>query len=103
MSKKDLDDRRLKSASDRDDTERIITLIKQGADVHFSRDYPLRHACGKGNLNLIKFLIKEGADVHAWNDCSLEWAKAANHLHVVKYLEGVMLKEKRLKELANIT
>lgn len=61
-------------------------LIKHGANIHAMHDEPLRNACRMGQLSVTKYLIAKGANIHRYVNKSLEEARGKGQLHIVKYL-----------------
>jgi len=107
------------------DLESVKSLIKDGANVHVDEGYCIRNAAGNGHLEIVKYLISNGAKISSQGGYPIVCASRNGHLDVVKllvkegcviwealakakdlkiikYLEGVMLREKRLKELAKV-
>lgn len=49
-------------------------LLKEGVDVHFDNDMPLRTAALMGNAEMVKFLVDKGANVQASGNEALLYA-----------------------------
>ena len=64
----------------------IKYAVKNGANIHISKEIALRYASSKGHLEIVKYLVEQGADIHADDDHSLTWASEEGHFDVVKYL-----------------
>lgn len=61
-------------------------MIREGADVHMTKDLPLRYACKFNNFAIAKCLLENGADVHAKSDQALGRACKNNNLDLIKLL-----------------
>jgi len=81
--------------------EQVKSLIEQGADVHYLNDYSLYRACQFGHLEVVKCLVKNGATIQSYYD-PLRKAVNEGHFHIVNYLKSIILKDRRLKELAKV-
>ena len=60
--------------------------IKNGMDIHFNNDMPLRIACQNNQVNIVQILLDAGADVHAEEDRSFRVASLRGHTETVKVL-----------------
>jgi len=101
MSKEDLN-LQLREAADEGDLVKVKSLIEQGADVHASDDYALLTATLYGDIEIVKYLISKGADVHADNDVVVRYSEQFHYPEIYEVFLGIILKEKRLKELAKV-
>ena len=60
--------RELRDASRTGDTDRVMSLIARGADIHSRNNYggtALDHACYSGLTAVASLLIERGADIHS--------------------------------------
>jgi len=132
MTKNELLNLDLNAACYDGDLKEVKSLVKQGCDVHWEQEEPLTTACENGHLEIVKYLVDNcGVDVQARDNHASRWAAINGHQQVVKYLvecgvdafmtrdwlvsygfdknnkvlnylESVVLKYKRLKQLAKV-
>jgi len=93
----------LRHASYRGHLHIVQYLISLGVDVHEGADESLTYASEFGHINIVKCLVSNGAETRVNNfETAIKQALGKNQTHVVKYLESVILKEKRIEELAKV-
>jgi len=61
-------------ASKEGNVERVVELLKAGANVHAEDDYALRWASFNGQAKAVKLLLEAGVSVHAQNDFAIKIA-----------------------------
>ncbi len=82
----------LKDACKKADLQKIIILIKKGANINnkdSSGNTPLHYAVESANFDIVKYLIEKGAKVdnkNAWGITPLEYAIKTSNLDIIKYL-----------------
>lgn len=61
-------------------------LVRHGADVHSSREQPLRDAVQQGHVDVVRYLLEKGADINA-HQIEMFWlATCQGHLEVLQLL-----------------
>ena len=85
------DELRLSMACEKDDLEKVKSLIEKGVDINSKCDNltPLMCASLNGNYRIVEYLIEKGVDINAKGDCSwtaLMYASWNNRLEIVKFL-----------------
>lgn len=77
-------------AVEKNDRNKIIQLIKEGAPLnYYKKSTPLHHAVKNGDLELVKLLLEYGADVNLTitnGITPLHRAVSCQHIEIVKYL-----------------
>ena len=84
----------LTTAAGEGDMDRVVSLIKMGADVA-TADYDARSAlhiaCCEGHLDVVAVLVRHGADAltrDRWGQSPFAEAVRCGHRHIVTFLEG---------------
>ncbi|KAJ3051517.1 hypothetical protein HK097_007453 [Rhizophlyctis rosea] len=80
------EERLLKLAVERGQTEAVNILLDAGADVHANNEEALMIASGQGFANIVQLLINAGADVHIQSDEALKLAAEKGHAGTVQTL-----------------
>jgi len=68
------------------DAGAVSALLKDGADIHYNDDFPLRGAIYLGYRDIAELLLKSGANVHAVNEEPLYTAVCARDNAMVDML-----------------
>lgn len=85
----------LRRAIEQDNLQGVMVALEHGADIeesdiHGDAGLPLRIACYRGHLEIVRTLISHGADIHAPNAAGrsgpLRSAVRGKHLHIVELL-----------------
>lgn len=99
--------KQLVEAVKNDDIEQARSLIKQGADVNYTKNVPIFFV---KSANMTRFLIEQGANIHVTtngnlNDSTVDIAHMRGHIEAATYLKEKGVKSKDLNDLLwrNIT
>jgi hypothetical protein len=76
----------LRAACERGYLELVKYLVENGADINALEGNPLRKACENNHLPVVQYLIASGADIHARQDLALREAAKRNYFDIVKFL-----------------
>ncbi len=71
------------------DVSKVKSLLARGADPIHPGYYPLRNACEKGHLEIVKALVEAGADTgrrNDWGSSPVHCAVTYGHKEVLVYL-----------------
>lgn len=68
---------------------KIKELIRNGEDIHYCNDYPIRWASGSGRMDIVKYLVSLGAVVDTFENHAIGWASENGHIDIVKFLISV--------------
>lgn len=72
----------LMDAIDNIDYDRAATAIKNGADVDYMDQLPIRRAAIIGDITMFKLLLEKGADPFAGNNQPLKLAEYHNNVDI---------------------
>jgi len=91
-------DKLLELACSQDRLKMVDYLISNGADIHFSDDFALRHMTRIGNFDWVKKLVKMGANVTARDNEPIKTAVRNGYIDIAKFLidNGAKITDKDL-------
>lgn len=68
------------------DLEKVKDLLKNGADIHYMYDEPVRMAALDNKLEILKYLVEKGANIHEQREFALRVASVNGYFEIVKFL-----------------
>jgi ankyrin repeat protein len=76
----------------------VKDLVKNGHNIHYQNELPLRWACYNGNIDVVKYLLSLGADLNIDNLMPLKllFFKEKQNKETIKYIR-LFIKSKKLK------
>ena len=98
---------RFREACEKNDMNKVIKYVNQGANIHYEKELSFRVACHIGHINVVKYLTMLYKNSHhkkikidICNGYGFWWSLSEGHMAVVVWL--INLCKKRIYPMINI-